>query len=93
MGPIIFNMKLNGYYYDRMNSLTADHVTYRVSPLPNEHTNLRLWAIQKQNPTNEAEYAMAKSNALYWYYRHTLGCVYSASVQRKLRAINLQTTC
>lgn len=72
-----------------MNVLTADHVSYRAEPLPNEHTNLRLWAIQKQNPTDEAEYTSAKNLALYWYYRHTLGCIYSATVQRKLKAIKL----
>jgi hypothetical protein len=69
--------------------LTADHVTYSVCQQQNEYTNLRLWAIQKQYPTNEAEYNAANQLALYWYYNNKLQCKYNAAVQRKINAINL----
>lgn len=72
-----------------MLSLTADHITYQCPKLPNEHTNLRLWAIQKQYPTNEAEYHVASAHALYWFYSHKLGCKYNAAVQRKINVIDL----
>ena len=69
--------------------LTADHITYSSPKLRNEHTNLRLWAIQKQYPTNEAEYQAASAHALYWFYSNTLGCSYNAVVQRKVNTIDL----
>jgi hypothetical protein len=70
-------------------SLTADHVSYTVKAQTNEHSNIRLWAIQKQCPANEAEYQYAMKLALYWYYHHKLGCKYNAAIQRKLHAIDL----
>ena len=69
--------------------LTVDHVTYMVDQMPNEHTNIRLWAIHKQYPRTEAEYASASQMALYWYFSKTLGCVYNAAIQRKIDAIDL----
>jgi len=71
-------------------TLTADHVTYSCDKLPIEHDNLRLWAIQKQYPTNEAEYQSAQSLALYWYYNAKLGCAYNAAIQRKIGNIDLE---
>jgi len=72
-----------------MSSLTVDHVTYTAEQMPNEHNNIRLWAIQKQYPRTEAEYQASSQIALYWYYSHKLGCVYNAAVQRKIEAIDL----
>jgi hypothetical protein len=72
-----------------MSSLTVDHVTYTTEQMPNEHNNIRLWAIHKQYPRTEAEYQAASQIALYWYYHHKLGCVYNAAVQRKIEAIDL----
>lgn len=74
---------------DTLLSLTADHITYRIPKMSNEHTNIRLWAIQKQYPKTEAEYQSACNMALYWYYSGTLGCIYNAAIQRKIDAINL----
>lgn len=71
-------------------TLTADHATYRAQKIPNEHTNIRLWAVQKQYPRTEAEYQSACNMALYWYYNNKLECVYNAAVQRKIEAIDLQ---
>ena len=68
--------------------LTADHITYSVDRLPTEYTNIRLWALHKQCPTNEAEYYSASSLALYWYYHHTLGCEYNAAIERKIASID-----
>ena len=70
-------------------SLTADHITYKVPKLPIDHNNIRLWAIQKQFPQNEAEYQSACTMALYWYYHTQFGCVYNAAVQRKIDALRL----
>lgn len=70
-------------------SLTADHITYTMQPFVGEHTNIRLWAIQKQNPTNEAEYHTAQLMSRYWYYSKKLGCTYNAAVQRKIDYISL----
>jgi hypothetical protein len=70
-------------------TLTADHVTYRVRTMPNEHTNIRLWAVHKQNPRTEADYQSACNMAQYWYYCNKLECVYNAAVQRKVDAIDL----
>lgn len=72
-----------------LTSLTADHITYRIPKLPNEHTNIRLWAIHKQSPRTEADYHAACSLALYWYYSNKLGCVYNAAIQRKVDALEL----
>lgn len=69
--------------------LTVDHVTYTTPRLPNEHTNIRLWALHKQFPRTEAEYQSASNMALYWYYCNTLGCLYNAAVQRKINSIDL----
>ena len=70
-------------------SLTADHMTYSMKPLVGEQTNIRLWAIQKQYPSNEAEYYAAYMLSRYWYYYKTLGCEYNAAVQRKVKNIDL----
>ena len=70
-------------------SITADHVTYEVDSLPAEYTHARLWAIQKQYPTNEAEFHMATNFAKLWYYSKTLGCEYNAAIQRKISQIGL----
>jgi len=75
---------------DRSFSLTVDHRTYTASRQLNEHSNTRLWAIQKQNPSDEAEYHRAATMALFWYYCKTLGCEYNAAVQRRVNAIDLQ---
>jgi len=72
-------------------SLTADHVTYSMNKIPNEHNNIRLWAIEKQYPRSEAEYNNAYNMGLYWYYCNTLGCVYNAAIQRKIDAINIDS--
>ena len=73
-----------------MLTLTADHITYRVRRLQTEHSNIRLWAIQKQNPTNEAEYAAAETMSLYWYYHHKFSCEYNAAIERKIANIPLK---
>jgi hypothetical protein len=70
-------------------SLSADHTTIRIQKMPNEHTNIRLWAVHKQYPKTEAEYHAACNIAQYWYYSKKLGCVYNAAVQRKIDAIDL----
>jgi hypothetical protein len=69
--------------------LTADHITYSMEPFVNEQSNIRLWAIQKQYPTNEAEYNAAYMLSRYWYYHKMLGCEYNAAVQRRVNNINL----
>jgi hypothetical protein len=73
-----------------MMSLTVDHVTYRVPEMPNEHDNIRLWAIQKHYPKTEAEYQSACGMSLFWYYHHKLGCVYNAAIQRKIDVLKLR---
>ena len=67
-------------------SLTADHITYRINRLQTEYTNARLWAIQRQNPLNEAEFMSASLLALYKYYHDTLDCEYNAAVERRIGA-------
>jgi len=70
--------------------LTVDHITYTMEKNLTEHNNIRLWAIQRQNPRDDSEYHNAFNLSLYWYYNKKLGCVYNAAIQRKINNINLE---
>ena len=65
-------------------------MTYKMEKNVNEHNNIRLWAIQKQYPKNEAEYSAAHILSLYWYYNKKLQCEYNAAIQRKINTIELE---
>jgi hypothetical protein len=57
-------------------SLTIDHITYTIDPLPDEFEPIkRLWHFFKLGPRNESSYNHTVIETLYLYYQQQ-GCVY-----------------
>ena len=66
-----------------MTSLTVDHITYTMNPLPDEFDpRKRLWDFFKMGVQSEAHYDHAVQETLYTYYQ-AKGCVYKSHHNKK----------
>lgn len=69
-------------------SITADHITYIDSTLPDEIDTSRLWFIKRMYPLNDYEWTTARQLSRCWYYQRKLNCSYAEAVERKLSRID-----
>ena len=67
--------------------ITADHITYSDTSLPEELDNERLWFIKKMYPINEHDWITARQLSVYWFYKKKLDCEYSAVIERKIQSV------